>query len=205
MVAELAVCATVVFMAEAPKEDAAEDQIGLIPIEQNIISYTNAERKRYGLPPLEPDDDLVKSARKHCAWMTRFRTLRHTWLPVAENIAMGQRSSRDVVRAWMSSSGHRANILNRSYRSIGVAAYRTESGTIFWCQQFRRQRPKKSGSDTATGDSAQPGGSSAEVADGGAGQGEAASPASAAGRQRSSGSRPTTAFRRPLRILRWRR
>jgi uncharacterized protein YkwD len=36
----------------------------------------------------------------------------------------------------MNSSGHRANILNPGYRRIGVAAYATPEGTIFWCQQF---------------------------------------------------------------------
>jgi uncharacterized protein YkwD len=57
---------------------------------------------------------------------------------VAENIAMGQPHSSDVVRSWMNSSGHRANILNGGHLRIGVAAYRTDNGTIFWCQQFRR-------------------------------------------------------------------
>jgi uncharacterized protein YkwD len=55
---------------------------------------------------------------------------------VAENIAMGQRSSTEAVQSWMSSPGHRANILDASYTRIGVSAYRTPDGTIFWCQQF---------------------------------------------------------------------
>jgi uncharacterized protein YkwD len=112
------------------------DEQGLIPIERNVVNYTNAERAHLGLPPLEVDPNLVRSARAHAAWMTRNHTLQHTRLPVAENIAMGQRSSQEVVRSWMSSSGHRANILSRAHRRIGVAAYRTPSGTIFWCQQF---------------------------------------------------------------------
>jgi uncharacterized protein YkwD len=112
--------------------------LDLIPIERNIIHYTNLERQRYGLPELEADPELMRSARRHTAWMTRNRILRHTTAFVAENIAMGQRTSRAAVRSWMSSSGHRANILARGHRRIGVAAYRTEGGTIFWCQQFRR-------------------------------------------------------------------
>ena len=138
MIAKLAMCAAVVFMADATAEKPEEDQVRLLAIEQNIIHYTNAERKRYGLAPLEVDAELLESARKHCAWMTRRRRLQHARRAVAENIAMGQRTSKDVVRAWMNSSGHRANILNRSHRRIGVAAYRTEKGTIFWCQQFQR-------------------------------------------------------------------
>ena len=94
-------------------------------------------RARYGLPPLEVDDRLMESARAHATWMTLNQTMQHTRQPVAENIAMGQRDSQEVVQCWMNSSGHRANILNGGHRRIGVAAYRTIQGTIFWCQQFR--------------------------------------------------------------------
>jgi len=110
----------------------------LLPIEQNIIMYTNYERTKYGLKPLEVDWELMKSAREHCSWMARFRRLVHTSRPVAENIAMGQSHSSEAVRSWMNSSGHRANILNHGHGRIGVAAFRAADGTIFWCQQFRR-------------------------------------------------------------------
>jgi uncharacterized protein YkwD len=62
----------------------------------------------------------------------------HTSAAVAENIAMGQRNSAEVLNAWMNSSGHRANILNPGHTRIGVAAYTTPGGTIYWCQQFLR-------------------------------------------------------------------
>jgi uncharacterized protein YkwD len=138
MLAKLAICAVALMAADDPGQAPKKDRLQLIAIERNIIDYTNAERKRYGLPPLEVDDDLVKSARKHASWMASYRRLQHTRQPVAENIAMGQRSSKEAVRDWMTSRGHRANILNRGYRSIGAAAYRTKSGTIYWCQQFLR-------------------------------------------------------------------
>jgi uncharacterized protein YkwD len=131
-------CAAIVLAADVTAGKPEDSQLKLFGIEQNIIHYTNFERKRYGLAPLEVDAQLVRSARKHCAWMTRNHSLQHARQAVAENIAMGQRTSKAVVRAWMGSSGHRANILNRSHRRIGVAAYRTEKGTIYWCQQFRR-------------------------------------------------------------------
>ncbi len=92
---------------------------------------------RYGLPPLEVDLELIGSARAHAIWMTTYQRLQHTSQMVAENIAMGQTSPEAVLGDWMRSPGHRANILNRSHRRIGVAAYRTAQGTIFWCQQFR--------------------------------------------------------------------
>jgi uncharacterized YkwD family protein len=48
-----------------------------------------------------------------------------------ENIAKGQRTPQEVMTAWMNSSGHRANILNANYTTIGVAYYNGE-----WVQEF---------------------------------------------------------------------
>jgi len=121
---------------ETKPEQKAEKKLELLPIEQSIIDYTNAERARFGLPTFVVDANLMATARRHCTWMTTYRQLVHTNIGVAENIAMGQPSSQDVVRCWMNSSGHRANILNGGHRRIGVAAYRTPEGTIYWCQQF---------------------------------------------------------------------
>ena len=111
-------------------------EVSLHPIENHLIERTNSERTRRGLPALEIDLNLVKSARNHAAWMTRTHTLRHTGLAVAENIAMGQSNSAEAMHSWMNSSGHRANILSGGHRKIGVAAYTTPDGTIYWCQQF---------------------------------------------------------------------
>jgi uncharacterized protein YkwD len=108
----------------------------LHPLEENVVVQTNAMRARHGLPPLAVDRRLVQSARAHTAWMTRARRLRHTSRPVAENIAMGQQTPQEAVRSWMSSSGHRANILSRNHRRIGVSAYSTPDGTVYWTQQF---------------------------------------------------------------------
>lgn len=121
--------------AEAPQ---IEPDLELLDIEKSIIQFTNLERVRYGLPELQVDNSLMKSARQHARWMTLSRRLQHTNQPVAENIAMGQPDSQSVLRSWMNSPGHRSNILNGSHRRIGVAAYQTEEGRIFWCQQFLR-------------------------------------------------------------------
>lgn len=107
-------------------------------IEARIVERTNVQRVRRGLRPLVVDRSLLRSARRHAAWMTNNRSMTHTSQPVGENIAMGQHSSGEVLNAWMNSSGHRANILNPGYTRIGVAAYTTPEGTIFWCQQFLR-------------------------------------------------------------------
>ncbi len=133
-----AVLAGLALMTGQPEAEPQPVDGELLPIEQNIITFTNHERTKHGLEPLEIDWELMKSARAHCEWMARVRRLVHTWRPVAENIAMGQSHSSEAVRSWMNSSGHRANILNPGHKRIGVAAFRTPEGTIFWCQQFRR-------------------------------------------------------------------
>ena len=140
MIAKMALCASVMLFGSGPPAEqvSTEKKVELIPIEQHVVDYTNAERARYGRQPLQVDPQLMKSARGHAAWMTNRRRMVHTSRPVAENIAMGQPDSRSVVAAWMNSSGHRANILNSGHRRIGVAAYRTPGGTIYWCQQFLR-------------------------------------------------------------------
>jgi uncharacterized protein YkwD len=124
--------------ANSEPAERVVDGVKLAAIEANIVSYTNEERARFGLEPFKVDKDLMETAREHAAWMTRTRNMIHTARAVAENIAMGQPHSSDVVRAWMNSPGHRANILNSGHQRIGVAAYTTEDGTIFWCQQFQQ-------------------------------------------------------------------
>lgn len=108
----------------------------LHPVEQGIIDHTNVQRQRHGLPPLSVDTHLMSSARRHCAWMARSGSLTHTTSQVAENIAMGQTSSSHAVQDWMNSPGHRANMLNGSYRRVGAAAYTGNGGQVFWCVQF---------------------------------------------------------------------
>jgi len=115
----------------------------LYPVEVELVSQTNLQRKRYGLPPLKIDRKLMLSARQHCIWMARTYSLQHTSASVAENIAMGQGTSREVVADWMTSPGHRMNILHPGYKRIGVAAYQASDGTIFWCQQFLYGEPEE--------------------------------------------------------------
>jgi uncharacterized protein YkwD len=129
------ICLAAVSFAEATPSTTTEPEIR--QIEWSIIHYTNYERQRHGLPPLTLDQSLLRSARRHASWMASSRALVHTSAPVAENIAMGQRTSLDAVRDWMNSSGHRANILSRGHSRVGAAAYVSAGGTIYWCLQLR--------------------------------------------------------------------
>lgn len=52
-----------------------------------------------------------------------------------ENIAMGQADAQAVMDAWMNSPGHRANILNCQYTTLGVGVH-FGSGGPWWTQDF---------------------------------------------------------------------
>ena len=55
---------------------------------------------------------------------------------VGENVAYGYPSGSAVIGGWMGSSGHRANILNSSYRLLGVGAVRSSDGRWYAAQVF---------------------------------------------------------------------
>jgi uncharacterized YkwD family protein/spore coat assembly protein SafA len=121
-------------------------------IENQVIALTNQERAKYGLPALKADWQLSRVARYKSADMRDKGYFSHTsptygspftmmkkfgiqYRTAAENIAKGQKSAQDVVKAWMNSSGHRANILNKSMTHIGVG-YANGSGGPYWTQMF---------------------------------------------------------------------
>ena len=118
--------------------------------EQEVIRLVNAERAKYGLSALTEDWELSRVARYKSQDMhdrgyfdhtsptygTPFQMMRAfglTYRSAGENIAMGYRTPQAVVTGWMNSPGHRANILNSSYKKIGVGY--VASGN-YWTQMF---------------------------------------------------------------------
>lgn len=119
-----------------------------------VVRLTNVCRTRAGLPELREEPRLAAAARTHARDLARRRTLDHrdsegrdaaerveralylTWTAVAENIAYGQRSAAEVVRAWMDSPGHRQNILDPGLQEIGVAVAKGADGRLYWVQEF---------------------------------------------------------------------
>ncbi len=53
-----------------------------------------------------------------------------------ENIAWGQKTPEQVMNGWMNSAGHRANILNEKFTSIGVGYHQNANGVNYWSQLF---------------------------------------------------------------------
>ena len=50
---------------------------------------------------------------------------------IGENIAQGQQSIAEVMDGWFKSEGHCKNLMNPSFKEVGVAEYKT-----YWVQDF---------------------------------------------------------------------
>ena len=109
-----------------------------------VAAQVNAERAKYGLSSLTVSDELTRAACVRASEIVR--QFSHTrpdgsscftvsGAAYGENIAKGPSSADRVMAAWMSSEGHRANILRESYGSIGVCALKV-NGVIYWVQLF---------------------------------------------------------------------
>jgi uncharacterized protein YkwD len=121
-----------------------------LPAEINRL--INEQRTTNGCGALTVNDQLTAAAHDHSAWMAQSGTLSHTGSggstfvtraqaagyaqPSAENIAMGYRTAAEVVDGWMTSSGHRANILNCQSKTVGVAVVNAADGTPYYTQDF---------------------------------------------------------------------
>jgi uncharacterized protein YkwD len=125
-----------------------------LSLESQVYTLTNDERDREQCPELRLDYALMRAARSHSRDMAAYRYMSHTdynnedpaermaesGYPVrygwAENIAYGSSTAGQVMYAWMTSPGHRKNILDCNLRAIGVGVARAQDGTLYWTQNF---------------------------------------------------------------------
>ena len=112
--------------------------------------------------PLTMQFQLRKAARYHSKWMADTGTFSHDspggpygddfvdrinwagysgWTRVGENIAAGYSSPADVVKGWMESDGHCANIMNADFNEIGVGYHYDSASTYrhWWSQEFGKR------------------------------------------------------------------
>jgi uncharacterized protein YkwD len=112
-------------------------------------AVTNNKREAHDLVKLRYGKCVQRFAAKQARRMANQDRMFHQDLgPVmnrchlngaGENVAYGYPTGRKVVRAWMRSDGHRANILEPSYRILGMAMRRSEDGTPYAAQVFGRR------------------------------------------------------------------
>ncbi|MEU6991309.1 CAP domain-containing protein [Streptomyces sp. NPDC046465] len=122
-----------------------------VKAEAEVITLVNQERAKVGCRPVQADDRLAELAGDFSADMAERDFFAHTdpdgatpWDRAdkagiadlgGENIARGQADPRSVMAAWMDSPGHRANILNCDYKTLGVGAHFAPGGP-WWTQDF---------------------------------------------------------------------
>ncbi|MBI2103686.1 hypothetical protein HYT59_01635 [Candidatus Woesebacteria bacterium] len=124
-----------------------------------VIKYTNIHRVENNLPPLKENNLLDQSALIKAKDMLDQQYFEHespdgkgvedltkeagySYLTIGENLALGNfLNDKELVQGWMDSPGHRANILNSSYKEIGVGVIKgTFEGKVTWLavQHFGR-------------------------------------------------------------------
>ena len=127
--------------------------------EERTLRLHNQKRRSRGLRTLCVHPKLTKAARAHSRSMIRndyfghgsvgrrLKRYGYNWRVYGENIAGGTgRYARpgNTFRRWMNSSGHRANILDRRFREIGIGTatgnYKGHRGYTMYTVDFGRRR-----------------------------------------------------------------
>lgn len=115
-----------------------------------VLTIVNKERKKKGLKSLTMDTSLLSTAMKRSAETAMyFEHQRPNGLMCfsanskmfGENIAAGQKSPEAVMKAWMNSPGHKANILG-DYTTIGIGCVKI-GNYYYWTQCFGKSTATK--------------------------------------------------------------
>ncbi len=74
------------------------------------------------------------------SFVQRLTDAGYNYSAAGENIAAGDQTVESVVNRWLNSPGHCANMMNPSYRDIGVACVRSDSATYsrYWTMDLGR-------------------------------------------------------------------
>jgi uncharacterized protein YkwD len=140
----LAAAPSALAVRACPSAGATPSSVAKRTVVRATLCTLNAERDRYGLPPLKLNRRLSAAARRHARDMVRRHyfahdslgggtfvdRIRHTgylkgvnsW-SLGENLAWGSHTRaapRAITEMWMNSAGHRANILSLAFREVGI-------------------------------------------------------------------------------------
>lgn len=136
--------------AAAPTRQASPPAAGT-SAQAAVLALVNEERAKVGCSPVAASASLAALAQHFSDDMAARGFFSHTdpdgqtpWDRASkagvtglggENIARGQADAQAVMASWMNSEGHRANILNCDYKTLGVGVH-YGSGGPWWTQDF---------------------------------------------------------------------
>lgn len=120
--------------------------------EKNAVELMNADRRANGLSDLKVSSAVTAVARSHAQDMVNRKFFSHSnpdgktpsdrlkaagisYSAVGENIAENT-SVQAAETAFMNSSGHRANILNSKYTTVGIGVAYDSAGNVYVVQDF---------------------------------------------------------------------
>ncbi|MFG3206114.1 CAP domain-containing protein [Streptomyces sp. NPDC048192] len=137
--------------SKAPTAGAPGTASAASAAEAQVLKLVNEERAKVGCSPLTASSPLSRLAESFSDDMAARGFFDHTdpdgkspWDRAAaagianlggENIARGQSDAAAVMQAWMNSPGHRANILNCDFKTLGVGVHFGPGGP-WWTQDF---------------------------------------------------------------------
>lgn len=123
-----------------------------------VLRLVNIERANVGVAPLVLDEALCNAANMRAIEMDCTGVFGHKrpndnscfevydicnveWQNACgENIAAGQATPEDVMKSWLSSAGHKANILSPEYTKMGLGYSNSGCGageySHYWAQEF---------------------------------------------------------------------
>jgi uncharacterized protein YkwD len=136
----------------AKKETTAPVEVSTeAAAEAEVLRLVNVERAKVGCSPVAANSALTELAETFSKAMADQGFFDHTdpsgatpWDRAAkagitslggENIARGQADAAAVMDAWMNSPGHKANILNCDFTTLGVGV-QFGAGGPWWTQDF---------------------------------------------------------------------
>ena len=108
-----------------------------------VTEYVNNSRSVRSIPKVSQNLELTTKAQRWAEYLARIGRLKHSnlsdgitvrWRSLGENVGYGANIG-DVHRAYMRSSGHRANILNRAFNYIGTG-YVKKGSRVYTVQVF---------------------------------------------------------------------
>ncbi len=136
---------------DQPGDNPVNQDPSISAYAQEVVRLVNIEREKAGLSALKMDAQLSQAAQKRAVEISSsfahtrpdgsscFTVLKEygiAYRASGENIAKGQTTPERVVTGWMNSEGHRKNILNANFTTIGVGYYVDNMGTAHWSQLF---------------------------------------------------------------------
>ena len=132
-----------------------------------LLALTNEARRDAGLKPLRISYLLGQSAQEYAEDLatqnffshqgkdgstlsSRVAATGYDFAAAGENIAAGQRTAEAVFDGWMSSAGHRKNILATEYTEVGFGMFDATGSSDYgkyWVQNFGKPDGRSSQSD----------------------------------------------------------